>query len=192
MSENTREETANVALSMILEEYGMPSVSLVQLGRDIPDVYLVERGVRNILKMKREDKRKELIEQMGDRLDDDACEVVFGIIFPRDVVQGGSMAPSALDVKENLRDAKMEVLIQTISSDPEISRIDSVEAAQLPQLITTYSGEALDDEDLNEAVDRVSSAISDFVSNMGRHPNATSIAENIEEILENGNRGRSS
>lgn len=192
MSENTREETANVALSMILEEYGMPSVSLVQLGRDIPDVYLVERGVRNILEMKQEGKRKELIEQMGDRLDDDACEVVFGIIFPRNVVQGGLTAPSALDVKENLRDAKMEVLVQTISSDSEISRIDSVEVAQLPELITTYSGEALDDEDLNEAVDRVSSAISDFVSDMGRHPNATSIAENIEEILENGNRGRSS
>lgn len=186
VTENVREETANVALSMILEEYGMPSVSLVQLGRDIPDVYLVQRGVRFILEMKQEGRRERLIEQMGDRLDDDACEVVFGIIFPSNVVEGGITAPSANQVMSNLRDAELTVLVQAISSDNDIEPNHGIRVAQIPELVTRYSGEALRDDELNSAVDRVSNAISGFSSDLARHQNVNSISDSIEEVLENG------
>ena len=184
MSQNVREETANVVLAEILEEYGMPSASLVQIRGDIPDVYLVERGVRVILEMKREGKREDLIEQMGDRLDEGVCEIVFGVIFPSHVTEGGIAAPSTLEVKQALKDARLTVLIQSMSSDAEISRVEDTEVSELPELISRYAGEALDEEELDEAVERVSDSVDEFVNYLARHPNADSIASDIEEVLE--------
>lgn len=184
MAQNVREEVANVALSQILEDYGMESVSLVQLDGDIPDVYLVERGVRCILAMKREGKRKELTEQMGDRLDEGLCEVVFGVVFPNSVTHGGINPPSVNEVTQNLRDVDLEILIQAISSDNEITRIRPLTVPQLPETISRYASDALDEEELDQAVERVSSSVADFVSKVGRHQNSESIAANIEEVLE--------
>lgn len=184
MSQNVREETANVVLAEILEEYGMPSASLVQIRGDIPDVYLVERGVRVILEMKKEGRRDELIEQMGGRLDDGVCEIVFGIIFPSEVTEGGIAAPSTLEVKEALKDCSLTVLVQSMSSEAEISRVNDTIVSELPELISRYAGEALDEEELDEAVERVSNSIDEFVSYLARHPNADSVASDIEEVLE--------
>lgn len=184
MSPNVREETANVALSEILEEYGMPSASLVQIQGDIPDVYIVERGVRVILEMKKEGRRQELIDQMGGRLDEGVCEIVFGIIFPPEVTEGRVTAPSTLDVKRGLKDARLEVLVQSMSSDSEIVRVENTKVNELPELISRYAGEALDEEELEEAVERVSDSIDSFVSHLARHPNSDSIAQDIEGVLE--------
>lgn len=184
MSQNVREETANVALAEILEEYGMPSASLVQIHGDIPDIYLVERGVRVILEMKKEGRREELIEQMGDRLDEGVCEIVFGVIFPTDVTEGGIAAPSALEVKQGLKDASLTVLIQSMSSDSELTRVEDTQVSDLPELVSRYTGEALDEDELDEAVERVSDSIEDFVTHLARHPNAGSIASDIEGVLE--------
>ena len=184
MSQNVREETANVVLAEILEEYGMPSASLVQIRGDIPDVYLVERGVRVILEMKQEGRREELIEQMGGRLDGGACEIVFGVIFPSHVTEGGIAAPSTLEVKQALKDAQLTILVQSMSSEAEISRVEDTEVSELPELIGRYAGEALDEEELDEAVERVSDSVDEFVTYLARHPNADSIANDIEEVLE--------
>jgi hypothetical protein len=184
MSKNVREETANVALSEILEEYGMSSASLVQMQGDIPDIYLVERGVRVIIEMKKEGNRDELIEQIGDRLDEGVCEITFGVIFPSEVTEGGLVAPSTLEVKQSLKDARLEVLVQSMSSEKEITRIEDIGVSELPELISRYAGEALDEEELDEAVERVSDSIDQFVTHLARHPNADSIAEDIEGVLE--------
>ena len=184
MSHNVREETANVVLAEVLEEYGMPSASLVQIQGDIPDVYLIERGVRVILEMKQEGRREELIEQMGGRLDDGVCEIVFGVIFPSHVTEGGIAAPSTLEVKQSLKDAYLTVLVQSMSSNAEISRVEDTEVSEVPELVGRYAAEALDEEELNEAVERVSDSVDEFVSHLARHPNADSIANDIEEVLE--------
>jgi len=183
MSTGVREEAANTALSLILNEYGMESTSLIQLGRDIPDVYLVERGVRCILEMKRESNRGELPKQMGDRLNDGACEVVFGVIFPDAVTTGRMVAPTATQVKQNLRDANLEILVQAVSSDHELSRIENVSTSRLPAVIERYASEALDEGELDAAIERVSDAVSAFVTQVGGHPNADTIAQNINEVL---------
>lgn len=184
MSHNVREETANVALAEVLEEYGMASASLVQIQGDIPDIYLVERGVRVILEMKKEGRRKELIDQMGGRLDDGVCEIVFGVIFPSSVTEGGLAAPSTLEVKQGLKDARLEVLIQSMSSDNELITITDTQVSELPELINRYAGQALDEEELDIAVERVSDAVDEFVTHLARHPNADAIAADIEEVLE--------
>ncbi len=184
MSQKVREETANVALSEILGEYGVSNASLVQIKGDIPDIYLVERGVRVIIEMKKEGNRQELVEQIGDRLDEGVCEITFGVIFPSEVTEGGLVAPSTLEVKQALKDASLEVLIQSMSSDKEIVRIEGTGISELPELISRYAGEALDEEELDEAVERVSDSIEQFVSHLARHPNADSIAADIEEVLE--------
>jgi hypothetical protein len=184
MSATVREEAANTALAFILEEYGMNSASLVQLGRDVPDVYLVERGVRCILEMKRESNRGELRAQIGDRLDDGACEVVFGVVFPDEVTSGGMAAPTPTEVKQNLQGARLDVLIQAVSSNHEIAHVEDVPTSRLPAIIERYAGEALDEAELDATVERVSGAVATFVSRVGDHPNADSIAVDIEEVLE--------
>lgn len=184
MSESVRENVATVALSRTLEDYGLAGVSLARLDGDVPDVYLVERGVRCILAVKRDGKRRELTGRMGDRLDDGLCEVAFGVVVPDRVTHGGDGPPSANEVAENLGTVDLEVLVQRRSSNHEITRVRPIAVPELPATVSRYASEALDEEELDRAVARVSTAVAEFVSKVGRHENSEAIADEIKEVLE--------
>jgi hypothetical protein len=90
---------------------------------------------------------------------------------------------TATQVKQNLRIANLEVLVQAVSSNHELSRIENVSTSRLPAVIERYASEALDERELDTAIERVSDAVSAFVTQVGRHPNADTIAANLNEVL---------
>ncbi|MFB6281327.1 MAG: hypothetical protein ABEH40_04860 [Haloferacaceae archaeon] len=183
----------HAALAELIEEHGARNASLVRIDAGgVPDVYLVERGVRVVLSAEPAGRRGALIDRMADRIDRGACEVAVGLVVPSGIAGSGSDptvepggcdgargrerdrdAPPTPAAKRRLADARPAVLVRPASAAAP-TRIGRLDVAALPGVIRDHAGGALDAGDLADAVDRVSDAIAGFVEHLARRPDAAS------------------
>jgi hypothetical protein len=187
MSQRAGEPVASVAFSQILEGYGIDAVAHPQLSSGEPDVFVQNRGSQVVIELKKtgSGQRDLLLSQMEERLEEGMGDVVFGVLFPKEIVDGGIATPSVDSVKTDLHDATLEVWVQTAphtTVDPSSSF--SAQVSDFTDLIPRFTGQLLAGEELDKTVKEVSDAAHGFVSDLMTLQNSESIARNIEEVLE--------
>ena len=182
-----REENVSVILSGLLEERGVPNVSLLQVTK-VPDIYLVWSGTRVIIETKEEGQRSELTKQLAGRISEGLCEVAVGLEYPTSLVKGTLVAPSTSDIRKTLQ--KVTFISRAISqggTDPRLLFEETeVRLSGLPELLAQAASEALPDADLEEAVARIKAAVEGFVSGSSTLPGVVSTAEKMRSVLELG------
>jgi len=111
MSRKTAEYVVSTAFADILEGYGISASPHPQLQAGEPDVFVRNRGTRVVIELKKSGpgQRDKLFKQMKNRLNDGMGEVVFGIIFPSEIVEAGVASPTVSQVKRDLYDSTFDV-----------------------------------------------------------------------------------
>jgi hypothetical protein len=187
MSKRAGEPVASVAFSQILEGYGINAVAHPQLSGGEPDIFVQNRGSQVVIEVKKtgSGQRDRLLNQMEGRLDSGMGDVVFGVLFPNSIVDGGIATPSVEEVKRDLHDATLEVWVQTAphtNVDPSSSF--AAQVSDFTDLIPTFTSQLLAGEELDEMVQLVSDSAHGFVSNLLTLDNSEFVARHIEEVLE--------
>lgn len=185
MSGNTAEYVVSTALAEILEGYGIDADPHPQFRDGEPDVFVRDRGTRVVIELKRSGSRQALIDQMETRLEQGMGEVVFGVLFPSSIVDGGIATPSVSQVKSDLHDSTLEIWAETSATtavDPSDSF--SAEIGDFTDLIPRFTGELLAGEQLDKTVELVEDTAHDFVADILNLDSSEGIARNIEESLE--------
>jgi hypothetical protein len=185
MSGNTAEYVVSTAFAEILEGYGIDADPHPQLRDGEPDVFVRDRGTRVVIELKKSGNRQALLDQMETRLEQGMGEVVFGVLFPSSIVEGGITTPSVSQVKDDLHGATLEVWAETnATSSVEASDGFSSEIGDFTDLIPRFTGELLAGEQLDETVELVEDTAHGFVSDILNLDSSEGIARNIEETLE--------
>lgn len=185
MSGNTAEYVVSTAFAEILEGYGIDADPHPQLRDGEPDVFVRDRGTRVIIELKKSGNRQALLDQMETRLQQGMGEVVFGVLFPSSIVDGGLTTPSVSRVKNDLHEATLDVWAET-NATTSVDEGDgfSAEIGDFTDLIPRFTGELLAGEQLDETVKRVEDTAHDFVTSLLNLDSSEGIARNIEETLE--------
>lgn len=185
MSRNTAEYVVSTAFAEILEKYGVNADPHPQLRDGEPDIFVRDRGTRVVIELKKSGNRQALIDQMETRLEQGMGEVVFGVLFPASIVDGGIATPSVSQIKDELYDATFEVWAET-GATTVVDADDSFEAriGDFTDLIPRFTGELLAGEQLGETVELVEDTVHDFVADLLTLESSDGIARNIEETLE--------
>lgn len=187
MSGSAGEPVVSVAFSQILEGYGINAVAHPQLSGGEPDVFVQNRGAKVIIELKKtgSNQRELLLEQMEGRLKDGMGDVVFGVLFPNEIVDGGISTPSSESVKDDLHDSTLEVWVQTAPhSEVDASSGFSAQVSDFTDLIPRFTSQLLAGEELDRMVEVVSDSVHGFVSDLMTLANSGDIARHIEEVLE--------
>lgn len=185
MSGNTAEYVVSTAFAEILEGYGIDADPHPQLRDGEPDVFVRNRGTRVVIELKKSGNRQALLDQMETRLEQGMGEVVFGVLFPSSIVEGGITTPSVSQVKEGLYGTTLEVMVETnATTSVDASDSFSAEIGDFTDLIPRFTGELLAGEQLDETVELVENTAHDFVANLLNLDGSEGIARNIEETLE--------
>lgn len=179
-----QEGVVDVCLSRLLTEWGVGSAALVQFN-GIPDVYLINRGMRVVLEAKEEGNEKALEEQLKDRIKRNLCELAIGIIFPR-AVTTGIVPPPPQEVEKRLGKAALSLLAVAQGTDGPtvIAPWRDCRLGDLPELIASLAGQAVPEGELDENVAKIKEAVSRFTQNMLGSENPEGIAKAIKEVLE--------
>lgn len=187
MSRRTAEYVVSTAFADILEGYGLNASPHPQLQTGEPDVFVQSRGTRVVVELKKTGtgQRDAIISQMEDRLEDGMGEVVFGVLFPSEIVEAGFASPTVSEVKDDLYDATLDVWVATNATesvDPSSGFTASI--GDFSDLIPRFSSDLLAGEQLDETVTLVEETAHGFVANLLNLDNPESIARNIESTLE--------
>jgi hypothetical protein len=179
------EQVPTIELARLLENYGLPSPALPHFN-GIPDIYLVWRGLRVIIELKEEAYEKQLRDQLDDRLTRRVCDLGVGVLYPASLVSGALTPPTPKEVERRLpiTDLRIFALAPAGLGSIEIAKATRCRPSQLPELLTRYAAEAMPRAELEEAVERVGSAVGAFVNNVLSVSHADRIANRIREVLE--------
>jgi len=185
MSGNTAEYVVSTAFAEILEGYGIDADPHPQLRDGEPDIFVRDRGTRVVIELKKSGNRQALLDQMETRLDQGMGEVVFGVLFPSSIVEGGITTPSVSQIKEDLHGATLDVWVETnVTASVDPSDGFTSEIGDFTDLIPRFTGELLAGEQLDETVEFVEETAHGFVSDILNLNSSEGIARNIEETLE--------
>lgn len=182
-----REESLSVILSEILEETGITNLSLLSMGK-VPDIYMLLKGVRIIIETKETGKRKELEDQMTERLERNMCDIIVGLEYPIDFVKGQFTPPTTKAIRKNLMTKRVLVhaLAQGVTGPKPLFEDLAIKVPELPELLSEIATQSLLDEELDEAIERIRSSVKRFVDAISELDASQSIAESIREELEIG------
>lgn len=188
MSRNTAEYVVSTAFADILEGYGINASPHPQLQSGEPDVFVRNRGTRVVIELKKSGtgQRDNLFQQMEERLEDGMAEVVFGVIFPADIVEAGYFNSATVsEVKDDLYDANLDVWAATdATSSVDPASGFNAEIGDFTDLIPRFTSELLAGEQLDDTVELVEETAHGFVANLLNLDNPESIARDIEFTLE--------
>ncbi|MDB2237062.1 Eco57I restriction-modification methylase domain-containing protein [Halorubrum ezzemoulense] len=187
MSRRTAEYVVSTAFADILEGYGLNASPHPQLQSGEPDVFVRNRGTRVVVELKKSGsgQRDALISQMEERIEDGMGEVVFGVLFPSEIVEAGFASPTVSEVKSDLYDATLDVWVATNTTgqvDP--SSGFTAEIGDFSDLIPRFTSELLAGEQLDETVELVEETAHGFVANLLDLEDPESLARDIESTLE--------
>lgn len=181
----SHEDVITVTLARLLSGYGVQNSALVNFN-GTPDIYVLVRGIRILIEIKEEGQRAALERQLGERIEKNLGEVGIGLLYPRSVGAGNLMPPTPLQVEKNLLKVTLDgfLILPSKGGKAAIIRNFELKVAQLPELLSRLSSEVIHEEDLTEAIDRVRSIISEFVSTVSSFENAKFVSQQFKEVLE--------
>jgi hypothetical protein len=187
MSQNTAEYVVSTAFADIVEGYGINASPHPQLQAGEPDVFVRNRGTRVIIELKKSGsgQRDNLLTQMEERLEDGMGEVVFGVMFPSEIVESGFASPTVSEVKDDLYDSTLDVWVATdatTSVDPSSGFTASI--GDFTDLIPRFTSELLAGEHLDDTVQLVEDTAHGFVANLLNLDDPELLARDIEYTLE--------
>lgn len=187
METKVREEVVSVMLSEILEENGVPNVSLLLI-KKVPDIYALVRGVRIIIETKEEGQRKDLITQLEERINKNLCDLAVGLEYPTKITVGPLAPPTPKEVRSRLLKTDMTAICMAhgASEARQILGETQVRSQELPEFLATVSGQAMPESEMGPAIEKVREAITEFSRSLATLPNAEALARSIKEELEIG------
>jgi len=181
------EDVVTIELSKLLYDHGLINRALSLMG-SIPDIYMVIGGIRVILEVKEEGEERALEIQLKKRLNENLCDLAVGIIYPSRVVEGALVPPTPKEVRERLLNEKLSVFAfaPSINDLKTLLKGSKYNVSQLPGLLIRIAHEAIPDEEVNEATDKIKEVILKFSNQLStlREDRVRSIAEKIREVLE--------
>ena len=182
-----REEAVSTSLSAILDEHGIPNVSLLQAVK-VPDIYLIVGGVRVIIETKEIGQSAELDRQLAGRLAEALCEVAIGIEYPDSVSKGRLAELTPGEIRKRLSSAKLlgRAIVHSSSGGKRIFDGVQLRADELPELLNRAAAEAMPSDQLDRAVSQIRESVGTFAQEMSSATGSTAIGERIRKVLDLG------
>jgi hypothetical protein len=182
-----REETVSTTISTVLDDLGIPNVSLLQVVK-VPDIYMVVAGVRVILEVKQEGQQADLDKQLRGRLKANMCDVAVGLEYPASVSAGSLASLTTPEIRKRLEAAGLIAL--GLAHGPSEARTlferIPVRLGELPELLGRAASDGMSTDELEKAIELVRDSVQGVARDLARLPDAVAISQRIRKVLDIG------